>query len=203
MREWTLSGRIVLSSLAYVLSFIMFINTSVFTYEDFKTSLITVNVIAFIFIGMGYVIYKTVLAPIFFACMFFCAPSVMAYSKLGKAIFDINVTNKFDSLVTAVLFLTIISMLLLAGKLKKAEGEYLSMISDGADEEDVKLITINSLKVYLAFLVGIYSAAIIAAVTGFVLLNLEGSFTIAVITATLGMAMFSGCAFYIYKKWLE
>ncbi len=203
MREWTLSGRIVLSSLAYVLSFIMFINTSVFTYEDFKTSLITVNVIAFIFIGMGYVIYKTVLAPIFFACMFFCAPSVMAYSKLGKAIFDINVTNKFDSLVTAVLFLTIISMLLLAGKLKKAEGEYLSMISDGADEEDVKLITINSLKVYLAFLVGIYSVALGAVVIGCILLNIKGTFLIAVITAILGMALFSGCAFYIYKKWLE
>jgi len=203
MREWTLSGRIVLSSLAYVLSFIMYINTSVFSYGDLKTSLITVNIITFIMIGIGYAICKSGLTPIFFACMFFCVPSVMDYSKLGSELFDINIANKFDALVTAVLFLTIIAMLLLAGELKKLERDYLSMVSDGADEEYVKLVTNNSLKVYLAFLVGIYSVALGAVVIGCILLNIKGTFLIAVITAILGMALFSGCAFYIYKKWLE
>jgi len=127
----------------------------------------------------------------------------MAYSKLGSELFDINIANKFDALVTAVLFLTIIAMLLLAGELKKLERDYLSMVSDGADEEYVKLVTNNSLKVYLAFLVGIYSVALGAVVIGCILLNIKGTFLIAVITAILGMALFSGCAFYIYKKWLE
>mgnify|MGYP000232609492 CR=1 FL=1 len=203
MKEWTLTGRIVLAALAYILAFIMFINTSAFSYEDFKTSVITINIIFFIMIAIGYAISKNALASTFFVCMFFCAPSVIAYSKLGKKIFEIDVVNKFDPLTTAVLFLMVIMILLVAGKLKKLEREYLSLVSDGADEEDVKLVITNSLKIYLAFLGGIFSFALGAVVVGFVLLNIKGSTSIAVITAILGITMFLGCVFYIYRKWIK
>lgn len=203
MKEWTLTGRIALAALTYVLAFIMFINTSAFSYEDFKTSVITINIVFFIIIAIGYAISKNALASTFFVCMIFCTPSVMAYSKLGKRIFEIDVVNKFDPLITAVFFLMVIMMLLVAGKLKKLEREYLSLVSDGADEEDVKLVITNSLKIHLAFLGGIFSFALGAVVVGFVLLNIKGSTYIAVITAILGIAMFVGCAFYLYRKWMK
>ncbi len=203
MKEWTLTGRIVLAVMSYILSLVMFINTSAFDYGDFKTSLITVNVIAFIIIGIAFAVSKNMLTPTFFVCIGFCVPPLMAYSKLGERIFDANVENQFNAFTTAVLFLTVIAMLLIAGKLKKLEQEYLSQISNGADEEALKLITINSLKVYSAFLAGIFFVTFIVVTVGFVFLNVRGSTFIAIITAVLGMALLLGCVYYLSRKWTK
>jgi len=201
MKEWTLTGRILFASLAYILSLILFINTSAFSYSDFKTSLITVNIVAFIVMAIGYASSKNVLTPAFFVCMFFCVPSVIAHSKLGEAIFEMDVESKFSAPATAVIFLAVILMLLIAGKLKRMEKEYLSLVSSGAEEEDVKLAVTNSLKVYLAFLAGLSMVTFIVVVIGFIFLNLKGSVLIAVATAVLGMALLSGCALYLTNKW--
>ncbi|NLL04978.1 MAG: hypothetical protein GX270_04145 [Clostridiaceae bacterium] len=203
MKEWTLTGRIVLSVTSYILSLILFINTSAFDYGDFKTSLITVNVVALIIIGIAFVLSENMLTPIFFICMGFCVPSLMAYSKLGERLFEVNVQNKFSAFSTAVLFLTVIGMLLIAGKLKKLEREYLSQVSNGADEEAIKLITINSLKVYLSFLAGTFFITFLVVVVGFVFLNIRGSTFIAIIIAVLGMALFLGCMYYLSRKWTK
>lgn len=203
MKEWTLTGRIVLAVMSYVLSLVMFINTSAFNYGDFKTSLITVNVVAFIIIGIAYAVSKNMLTPTFFACIGFCVPSLMAYSKLGERLFDANVDNQFNAFTTAVLFLAVIAMLLIAGKLKKLEQDYLSHISNGADEEAAKLIAINSLKVYLTFIAGIFFITFIVVAIGFVFLNIRGSTFIAIITAVLGMALFLGCVYYLSRKWAK
>ncbi len=203
MKEWTLTGRIVLTVMSYVLSLVMLINTSVFDYGDFKTSLITVNVIAFIIIGIAFAVSKNMLTPTFFVCIGFCVPPLMAYSKLGERLFDSNVENQFNVFTTAVLFLTVIAMLLIAGKLKKLEQEYLSQVSNGADEEAVKHITINSLKVYLTFLAGIFFITFVVVAVGFAFLNIRGSTFIAIITAVLGMSLFLGCVYYISRKWTK
>lgn len=201
MKEWTLTGRIVLSALSYILSLVMFINTSAFSYRDFKTSFITLNLIVFIIIGIGYVVSKNMLKPTFFMCIILCIPSVMAYSKLGKSLFEVDVENNFNAFITAMVFLLVVSMLLLAGKLKKVEQEYLSLVSGGADEENAKFSIINSLKVYLAFLAGIFLLAFIVVIIGFVFLNIKGSISIAIVIAALGMALFSGCVYYLSKKY--
>lgn len=201
MKEWNLTGRTLLATASYVLSLIMFINTSAFDYGDFKTSFITVNIIAFIIIGIVFAATKNMLTPNFFVCMGFCIPSLMAYSKLGERIFEVNVVTEFNALTTAVLFLTVIVMLLTAEKLKKMEKEYVSFVSSGADEETVKNITINSLKVYLTFQAGIFCVTFIVFVVGLALLNLKGSTSIAIITAIFGIAMFFGCLYYLSKKW--
>lgn len=203
MKEWTLTGRIVLAVMSYILSLVMFINTSAFDYGDFKTSLITVNVIAFIIIGIAFAVSKNILTPTFFVCIGFCVPPLMAYSKLAERIFDANVENQFNAFATAVLFMTVIAMFLIAGKLKKLEQEYLSQVSNGADEEAVKFITINSLKVYLTFLAGIFLITLIVVTVGFVFLNVRGSTSIAIITAVLGMALFLGCLYYLSKRWTK
>lgn len=200
MKEWTLTVRILLAAASYVLSLIMFVNTSAFGFGDFKTSLITVNIIAFIVIGIVFAVTKNMLAPNFFVCMGFCIPSLMAYSKLGERIFEVNVVTELNALTTSVLFLTVIVMLMTAEKLKKMEKEYLSLVSSGADEETVKLITSNSMKVYLTFLVGVFCVTFIVFVVGIVFLNLRGSTSIAIITAILGIALFLGCVYYLSKK---
>ena len=203
MKEWTLTGRIVLAVMAYILSLVMFINTSAFNYGDFKTSLITVNIIAFIIIGIVFAVSKNMLTPTFFVCIGFCVPPLMAYSKLGGRIFDFNVENQFNAFTTAMLFLAVIAMLMIAGKLKKLEQEYLLQISNGANEEAVKLIIINSLKAYLTFLAGILFITFIVVDVGFAFLNLSGSIYKAILTAVLGIALFLGCVYYISRKWTK
>ena len=201
MKEWTLTGRIILATAAYLLSLILLINTSAFMFADFKTILITVNIIALIIIGIGFATTRNMLTPTFFVCVGFCIPSLMAYSKLGQRIFEVNVTNNFNAITTAVFFLMVIIMLLTAEKLKKLEKEYTSLVSNGADEEAVKFITINSLKVYLSFLVAIFAVTFVVITVGFVMLNIKGSTSIAIITAILGIAMAIGCVYYLLRKW--
>jgi len=203
MKQWTLNGRIILASLSYILSLIMFMNTSAFNYASFKTSLITVNVIAFSIIVIGFGLSKNILTPTFFVCMGLCVPSLMTYSKLADKVFEVNVENNFNAFITSIFLLAVISMLLMAEKLKKAEKEYDALISSGAGEETVKFITINSLKVYLSFLAGIVFLTFIVTVVGVAFLNIKGSLSIAIITATLGITIFLGCVYYISQKWTK
>ena len=138
MKEWTLPIRIILQVLSYLISLMLFINTSAFDYANFKTSFVTVNLLAAIIIGIGYASSRNTGSLVFFVCMGLCVPSLMAYSKLGKSIFEINVDNNFSAFLTAVFFITIILMLLSADKLKKLEKEQDSLIANGADEDEVK-----------------------------------------------------------------
>ncbi|OPZ83546.1 MAG: hypothetical protein BWY74_04428 [Firmicutes bacterium ADurb.Bin419] len=201
MKEWTLTTRILLAVFAYFLSLLLFVNTSAFEYDNFKTSFITVNVIAAIIIGLGYVTSKNALSPNFFVCMGLCVPSLMAYSKLGKSIFEINVENNFNAYFTAVLYTIVILMLLAAAKLKRLEKEYDTLVSDGADEEDVKQITTNGLKVYSAFIAGVFGITFVAETVGVTFLKVEGSTYTAIITAIAGIILFSGCVYFLSRKW--
>lgn len=201
MKEWSLTIRSILAIAAYVLALMLFINTSAFGFSDFKTAFITVNIITAIIIVTGFSVTRDVLSAISFVCICLCVPSLMAYSKLGKAIFEINVTNNFNAFFTAVFFVIIIVMLMAAKKLKKLENEYTSLVSNGAEEEDVKVVINNNLKVYFSFLAAVFGVAIVAITFGFSILNIKGSISTAIITALLGVALFTGCVFYLSGKW--
>ncbi|WP_010251255.1 hypothetical protein [Acetivibrio cellulolyticus] len=201
MKEWILPVRIILMLASYFLSLVLFMNTSAFDYGDFWTSFITVNVIAVIIIAMCFGVSRNALTPTFVVCMGFCVPSLMAYSKLGAAVFDIDVKSNFNAFFTAIFFVTIILMFLSAGKLKRQENEYISLVSNGADEEAVKNIVINSLKVFFAFLAPIFVLTIVAITFGFIVLNVEGSMPVAIMTAIIGIALFSGSMYYLSRKW--
>jgi hypothetical protein len=201
MKEWSLTVRTVLAIAAYILSLILLINTSAFSFGDFKISFIMVNFITAIIIGVGFAVSRNVFEPTFFVCIGLCVPSLMAYSKLGKTIFEINVTNNFNAFFTAVFFVIIIVMLLAAGKLKKLENEYTSLVSNGAEEEDVKVVINNNLKVYFSFLGAVFGVTLVVIIFGFSILNVKGSIYAAIMTAILGVALFSGCVFYLSRKW--
>jgi hypothetical protein len=201
MKEWSLTVRSILAIAAYILALMLFINTSAFEFSDFKTAFITVNIITAIIIGIGFFVSRDVLSSISFVCIGLCVPSLMAYSKLGRAIFEINVTNNFNAFFTAILFVIIIVMLMAARKLKKLENEYTSLVSNGAEEEDVKVVINNNLKVYLSFLGAVFGITIVVITFGFSILNIKGSISTAIMTAILGIALFTGCVFYLSGKW--
>lgn len=201
MREWTLIARTILAILSYLLSLVLFMNTSAFDYTNFRTSFITVNVIAAIVVGMGYVTSRNALSPNFFVCMGLCIPSLMAYSKLGKSIFEINVESNFNTFFTAVFYIIVILMLLSAEKLKRLAKEYDTLVSNGADEEAVKNVTTNGIKVYSAFIAGVFVISFVAATVGVIVLNVEGSTYVAILTAIIGIALFSGCIYFLSRKW--
>ncbi len=201
MKEWTLTARIIFAVLSYLLSLILFMNTSAFDFVNFKTSFITVNLLAAIIVGIGYATSRNALSPNFFVCIGLCVPSLMSYSKLGKSIFEINVKNNFNAYLTAVFFIIIVLMLLSAEKLKRLDKEHDNLVSNGADEEEVKNITINGLKVYSVFIAGVFVIAIIAATVGVIVLNFKGSTLIAILTAIVGITLFSGCIYFLSRKW--
>ena len=55
-------------------------------------------------------------------------------------------------------------------------------------------------KVYV-FIAGIFILAIIAATVGVFTLRFKGSTLVAILTAIAGIALFSGCIYFLLRKW--
>jgi len=134
LKVWTLSARILLSIAAYVLSYILFVCSSiywdlVFLFKTQSRVFIIINIVAFIIIGLCYNKFEKAVGVI---CMLFAAPSVLVHSKMLKSEPAESVYFIFDNYCS----------------FQKLDRQYDEMISGGASEADVKLIILNNIKVY-------------------------------------------------------
>jgi len=108
LKVWTLSARILLSIAAYVLSYILFVCSSiywdlVFLFKTQSRVFIIINIVAFIIIGLCYNKFEKAVGVI---CMLFAAPSVLVHSKMLKSEPAESVYTRYFPLhLTALLFL--------------------------------------------------------------------------------------------------
>ncbi|ADU75021.1 MAG TPA: hypothetical protein DEF39_00180 [Hungateiclostridium thermocellum] len=206
MKVWTLSARILLSIAAYVLSYILFVCSSiywdlVFLFKTQSRVFIIINIVAFIIIGLCYNKFEKAVGVI---CMLFAAPSVLVHSKMLKSEPAESVYTRYFPLhLTALLFLIITVLLMAAIRLQKLDRQYDEMISGGASEADVKLIILNNIKVYSVFLAVILFSGFVLVALAFAMSKIKATRLTVIITVTTGVVLVLGCVLYLYRKWTK
>jgi len=117
--------------------------------------------------------------------------------------FDFQPDHFMPDYVTAFIFLIIVILLMAARWLERLENQTNQMISDGALEDDVNLIRINSLKIYPAFFGLILILCVSLILLGFIAPNIIASKYILIIMAVTGITLIVGSVFYLYRKWVK
>ncbi len=206
MKVWSLSARIVFSFIAYVLSYILLHDS--FIYRTFLTlfkteirTFIIINIAVLVFTGLCYKKFEKVISVI---CIFFAAPSVMLHSKLLIAIIlSSELGQYFTSNSNAVLFLLIIVFLMAANRLERLDRQYDEMISGGALEADVNLITLNNIKMYSIFLAVALLSGLVLIALGSIVPKIGKSLLTAIAMVVIGIGLVLGCVLYLYRKWIK
>ncbi|MFZ5989506.1 MAG: hypothetical protein ACOYWZ_20610 [Bacillota bacterium] len=206
MKLWTLALRIILALLAYGISFILLFYTPLYqdivywTGSGLRVFIVT-NLIAALVTGAAYLLYKNALTVVNIICMTFCTPAVMSHSKLTKQILGINPSKYLTAHYTALLFLAVVILLLVARRLKRLEIESDALILSGANEENVKIILGKSIKLYYMFTALVSVLCIVLIGIGFMVLHINGSKLAIVLTAASGIVLIIGCVVFIYRRW--
>jgi len=206
LKVWSLSARIVFSFIAYVLSYILLHDS--FIYRTFLTlfkteirTFIIINIAVLVFTGLCYKKFEKVISVI---CIFFAAPSVMLHSKLLIAIIlSSELGQYFTSNSNAVLFLLIIVFLMAANRLERLDRQYDEMISGGALEADVNLITLNNIKMYSIFLAVALLSGLVLIALGSIVPKIGKSLLTAIAMVVIGIGLVLGCVLYLYRKWIK
>ncbi|HOM02577.1 MAG TPA: hypothetical protein PLH43_07100 [Acetivibrio sp.] len=201
-----MSARIVFSFIAYVLSYILLHDS--FIYRTFLTlfkteirTFIIINIAVLVFTGLCYKKFEKVISVI---CIFFAAPSVMLHSKLLIAIIlSSELGQYFTSNSNAVLFLLIIVFLMAANRLERLDRQYDEMISGGALEADVNLITLNNIKMYSIFLAVALLSGLVLIALGSIVPKIGKSLLTAIAMVVIGIGLVLGCVLYLYRKWIK
>ncbi|ODM25897.1 hypothetical protein A7W90_06470 [Clostridium sp. Bc-iso-3] len=206
MKTWTLSARIASSIAAYVLSYILLYYSSIYgefvvLFETQTRAFIIINIVALIIIGLCRKKFEKAVGII---CMIFAAPSVMAHSKLFTSMSSrLKYAQYFKPHLTALLFLTAIVLLLAANRLEKLDRQYDEMISGGALEADINLITLNSIKVYSVFLAVVFLSGLVLIALGFIVPQIKASWPTVIIMVATGILLVVGCVLYLYRRWIK
>ncbi|RXE59518.1 hypothetical protein [Acetivibrio mesophilus] len=206
MKTWTLSARIASSIAAYVLSYILLYYSSIYRefvvlFETQTRAFIIINIVALIIIGLCRKKFEKAVGII---CMIFAAPSVMAHSKLFTSMSSrLKYAQYFKPHLTALLFLTAIVLLLAANRLEKLDRQYDEMISGGALEADINLITLNSIKVYSVFLAVVFLSGLVLIALGFIVPQIKASWPTVIIMVATGILLVVGCVLYLYRRWIK
>ncbi|HHV29994.1 MAG TPA: hypothetical protein GXX73_10465 [Clostridium sp.] len=206
MKKWTLSARIASSIAAYVLSYILLYYSSIYRefvvlFETQTRAFIIINIVALIIIGLCRKKFEKAVGII---CMIFAAPSVMAHSKLFTSMSSrLKYAQYFKPHLTALLFLTAIVLLLAANRLEKLDRQYDEMISGGALEADINLITLNSIKVYSVFLAVVFLSGLVLIALGFIVPQIKASWPTVIIMVATGILLVVGCVLYLYRRWIK
>ena len=205
MKNLNMILKITFALVAYILSFTLLYYTPV--YQEFVyalnspvRALIVVNVINLVVIAVG---YKKILLMVNIVCMVISTPSLLFHSKLIMRAFDFQPDHFMPDYVTAFIFLIIVILLMAARWLERLENQTNQMISDGALEDDVNLIRINSLKIYPAFFGLILILCVSLILLGFIAPNIIASKYILIIMAVTGITLIVGSVFYLYRKWVK
>jgi len=196
----------VFSFIAYVLSYILLHDS--FIYRTFLTlfkteirTFIIINIAVLVFTGLCYKKFEKVISVI---CIFFAAPSVMLHSKLLIAIIlSSELGQYFTSNSNAVLFLLIIVFLMAANRLERLDRQYDEMISGGALEADVNLITLNNIKMYSIFLAVALLSGLVLIALGSIVPKIGKSLLTAIAMVVIGIGLVLGCVLYLYRKWIK
>jgi len=206
LKKWTLSARIASSIAAYVLSYILLYYSSIYRefvvlFETQTRAFIIINIVALIIIGLCRKKFEKAVGII---CMIFAAPSVMAHSKLFTSMSSrLKYAQYFKPHLTALLFLTAIVLLLAANRLEKLDRQYDEMISGGALEADINLITLNSIKVYSVFLAVVFLSGLVLIALGFIVPQIKASWPTVIIMVATGILLVVGCVLYLYRRWIK
>jgi len=170
-------------------------------FETQTRAFIIINIVALIIIGLCRKKFEKAVGII---CMIFAAPSVMAHSKLFTSMSSrLKYAQYFKPHLTALLFLTAIVLLLAANRLEKLDRQYDEMISGGALEADINLITLNSIKVYSVFLAVVFLSGLVLIALGFIVPQIKASWPTVIIMVATGILLVVGCVLYLYRRWIK
>ncbi|GAE89662.1 hypothetical protein [Acetivibrio straminisolvens] len=206
MKTWILPARIAFSIAAYALAYILFAYSSVYhefalLFKTQNRAFIIINIAAFVIIGLC---YKRFEKAVFVICIIFASPSVLTHSKLFRSMSQSTVyVQYFSPHLIALLFFTVVVFLLAANRLERLDRQHEEMVSGGALEADVELITLNNIKMYSAFLAVALLSGLVLIALGYLATQIRVSWPIIIIMVVIGIVLALGCVLYLYRRWIK
>lgn len=206
MKIIMLVARVIVAYSAYAISFILLQNTFIFNEFLKKTAstietVVVINLVIAFLIVLAYLFSGNILKVVGSICILFSSVSIVAHSKLLDRMLGFRIESYLSANITSLLLFIMVMLLLTGSKLKRTEGEWDALVAAGVVENDVKVILKEGVRAHLIFVATVSMLFIILWTIAFAAVNVKGSNMVAILSALIGVSLFTGCIIFIYRKW--